>query len=378
MKVLFIACRHSPYDHNAGSGKDYDLYHSLVRNGAEVEVVGPFELKPTLFERLALKAHEKLFKLRPAKYPSSFIRRAVHESQRAIERTQPEVIFSKYAVILHKLKTDIPIVNLTDTTLYGSHADWPLFSPLAYLRQNHWERKTYQIAAKIITHSQWAADTLTGYYHQPREKVEYFPVPGSIPASVVPEEITVPSLDVLKLLLVGRDRTRKGVDIAIETAELLNARGVRAELRVVGLDGENRGQIKYMGLYNKTIPKELAAYAGNYQWANFLIHPARFEAGGIVPGEAAAFGRPTITNNAGGLGTTVKDGISGIMLPKHSPAEAYAHALAKWAADPEGYAALCRRTRQRYDQELNWEAAGKVLYRIVAEAAGATPGGGRP
>ena len=85
-----------------------------------------------------------------------------------------------------------------------------------------------------------------------------------------------------------------------------------------------------MGLYRKTITEELAGYVANYQWANFLIHPARFEAAGIVPGEAAAFGVPTITNAAGGLATTVADGISGVVLSKGSPPKAYVDVVLRY------------------------------------------------
>lgn len=369
MKILYVAARHSPFDHNAGSGLDYDLHQGFVRNGAQVEVVGPFDVQPTLFERICRKAHRILFKLRPTKYPQSFIRKAAPEVMHAIYQMQPDVIFSKYAVILHKLKTNIPIVTLIDTTINGSHSEWPLFSPFAYWQQNHWERKTYQGASRILTHSDWSANSLVNYYQQPSEKIVVLPMPASIPAEIVPEAISPTAMTSLKLLMVGRESHRKGVDIAQEVTRLLNARGVPTKLRVVGVSGKDTKHINYMGLYNKTIPEELDAYVNHYKWANFLIHPARFEAAGIVPGEAAAFGTPTITNNVGGLGTTVADGESGIVLPKHSPAEAYVNALSNWVKDPAGYRELCHRTRKRYEKELNWGIAAKLIYQVVSDAA---------
>jgi glycosyltransferase involved in cell wall biosynthesis len=126
--------------------------------------------------------------------------------------------------------------------------------------------------------------------------------------------------------------------------------------------------VRFMGQYNKTIPEQLRAYVNNYQWANFLIHPARFEAAGIVPSEAAAFGTPTITNNVGGLGTTVEDGVSGIVLPKNSPANAYVSALKTAIEEQAAYDRLCETTRERYERELNWEAAGRVFFETVKQA----------
>jgi glycosyltransferase involved in cell wall biosynthesis len=369
MKVLFITCLQSPYDHNAGSGKDYDLFQGLLRNDVEVRVVGPFPFSQNLLEKVFRKAQALLFSKRPIKYPVSFLNNAAKQAMIAIEQFQPDVVFSKHVMIVSRLKTQVPIVVLSDTTLYGSEQDWPTFSRMAYWRQERWEQKAYQMASKIILQSQWSADIMTQHYNQPSEKVRVIPAPASIPVSVVPEMISPPELSPLKILLVGRDYHRKGIDIAMEVVRQLNQHGNRAYLRIVGLDGDSSEQIRFMGLYNKTIPDQLEGYAANYRWANFLIHPARFEGAGIVPAEAAAFGVPTITNDVGGLGTTVVDGVSGVVLPKHSPPEAYVTVLERFVHAEDEYISLCQRTRERYEKELNWESASRRVVEILSMTA---------
>ena len=368
VKVLFVACLQNPLDHNAGSGVDYDLYHGLLHNGADVSVVGPFTFSQTRFERLARAAHSLVFKRRPLKYPVSFLNAAARGVEAAIAEQRPDVIFSRHLMILSRVQTDVPLVVCADTTLYGNQQDWPMFSLIPYLRQEKWERGVYDRASKVIMFSRWSADILGRHYRQPAEKVAVLPIPASIPLAVVPEQPAAPALSPLKILLVGRDAYRKGIDIAIEAVEQLNRDGVPAELRIVGLDGASDEYIRFMGLYNKTVPEELQDYVDNYRWANFLIHPARFEAAGIVPAEAAAFGVPTVTNDVGGLATTVDDGVSGVVLPKHSPPEAYAAVFKRYALDPTAYQALRRSTRRRYENELNWDVAGRQLYEIVSSA----------
>ena len=125
-----------------------------------------------------------------------------------------------------------------------------------------------------------------------------------------------------------------------------------------------------MGLYNKTIPEELEGYVANYQWANFLLHPARFEAAGIVPAEAAAFGVPTLTNDAGGLATTVADGVSGVVFPKDSPADVYVSKIVELINDPAATQQLVKTTKARFEQELNWLAAGDRIYQVAEEIVG--------
>ncbi|MEM5774522.1 MAG: hypothetical protein AAGU05_05925, partial [Anaerolineaceae bacterium] len=90
MKILFVACTDNPFDHNAGSGKDYEIYHGLAANGAEMALAGPFIFSQTPFERISRKAHHILLGKRPPKYPDSFLREAVSEVQSAIQVQRPD------------------------------------------------------------------------------------------------------------------------------------------------------------------------------------------------------------------------------------------------------------------------------------------------
>jgi len=373
MKILFVACTDSPFDHNAGSGKDYEIYHGLARYCDEMALVGPFPPSQTLAERVLRKAHRVLFKRRPVKYTDSFLKKAAAAVQQGIALHRPDVIFTKYLSIISRVRTDVPVVVLSDTTLRGSQQEWPIFTHAAYLKMDRAEKKGYQMAHSILVHSDWMAYDLVENYGQPRAKIFVHPDPASVPAHVIPAEVPLRDLSPLKLLTVAREYQRKGVDIAIETVRLLNKEGTPAVLRIAGLDGASDDQVMFMGLYDKTRPGELRGYASNYEWANFLLHPARFEPGGIVTAEAAAFGVPALTNNVGGMATCVKDGVSGVVLPKHSPANEYARVCRQYAADPVSYRRLCLSTRRRYDAELNWDVLAEKLYRLCVDAARSSP-----
>ena len=161
-----------------------------------------------------------------------------------------------------------------------------------------------------------------------------------------------------------RDLHRKGVDIAIEVTQMLNNPGIPTQLRVVGQDRPSSENVKFMGLYTKNNPESKAQYIENYRWAHFHLFPSRFDTAGITPSEAAGFGVPTITNAAGGLATTVQDGVSGIVLPENSPAQRYVHAIRHYIEHPKAYQMLCQTTYQRYQSKLTWSALGKVLVSI--------------
>ena len=157
--------------------------------------------------------------------------------------------------------------------------------------------------------------------------------------------------------------------MAIEVANELNRRGIPTELTICGLTGEPDGLVRFAGLFRKSVPEELKKYADLYRHAHLLIHPALFEAAGIVPAEAASFGVPTITNDVGGLATSVAHGVSGIVLRGHSTAEAYVETTIKLVRNRDEYARLSLGARRRYEREQNWQVAGQRVMKILEEAA---------
>ena len=172
----------------------------------------------------------------------------------------------------------------------------------------------------------------------------------------------------VRLLAVAKDYHLKGIDIAEQTVGLLRQEGIPAVLRVAGQSGEGSEYVQFMGLFKKDDPTQRAEYLSQYAWADFLIHPARYEAAGIVCGEAAAFGVPTITNAIGGLATTVENRVSGVVLPQLSPAEEYARVVRHYVDHPQEYLELRRTTRNRYDNVLNWVSAGDRIAELIRSA----------
>jgi len=369
MKILYVATQDNPLDLNAGSGSDYQIYHSLLHNGAEMKLVGPFKDNPSILERTYRKVHRLFSKKRYAKYSVTYLGQIARAVDQAALSHNPDVIFTINTVAMAYCQSQFPLVCRLDTTLKGHHAQWPIFSEFEYRRMLAWEKKSVRRASLVITYSEWSAGILQDYYQVPRERILVIPDPASLPPQVVPQKVDSRSNEMspLHLLLVGRDYDRKGIDIAIRIVELLNESGVPTELRIVGLKKEDTSFVRYMGLFNKTIVSQLEAYAEQYKWAHFLLHPSRFDPGGIVASEAAAFGVPAITNASGGMATTVKHNVSGFVLPKDSPAEDYVIAIKKCLNDPAGYIELRRRTRQRYDEELNWDVSGRKLFQAIQE-----------
>lgn len=206
-------------------------------------------------------------------------------------------------------------------------------------------------------------------YAKVPSKVQVLPIPAYIPAHILPHPETIQKeiKDPLQLLLVGKRFHLRGVDIAIETANILNTKGIPTELNIAGMDGKNQAHVKYLGVFNKEDPEELLSYFNLFKGADLLIHPSRFHSAGIVISEAAGFGLPTITNAAGGLATSVQHDQTGFVLPENSPPSAYVEAIISLMHDKDRYQSYRINARKRFDEVLNWEKAGQHLYQIIRE-----------
>jgi glycosyltransferase involved in cell wall biosynthesis len=379
MKILYATYRYDPANPDLGSGSDYEHYNALLRAGYKIKIVGPVTSSSTLIERAeqwAWRLYKKLSGKNGVKYPLSTAWRASKMLDQAALDYKPDVIFSIFpSFFVFNKRSNIPCVWYFDTTFLGQETAWPLYGELPLALSVMEEKKALSKVAKVFTMSEWSKNILVTQYGFPAERIEIITHFSALPANVIPKMVDVRNEKrlekPLRLLLVGRVYKRKGVDIALEIVRQLNDQGVPSELTICGLTDNqtDSAHVHFVGPYRKSDPYELRLYTDLYKRAHILIHPARFEAAGFVPSEAAGFGTPTITNDTGGLGTTVKHGESGIVLPRGSPAEVYVKVIKDLISVPDAYYQLCQTTRQRFERELNNEVAGSHLADIIRKVA---------
>ena len=370
MKILYAALRHDPRNPDLASGVDYNFYSAFVREGAEVRVVGPFADAGSLAERAFKRVYIALTGKKYLKWNLQLTRKSATALNRAEADYRPDLVFSLFPPPLAFYNGKAPCVFNTDTTLQGWQEGGAGFGRLPLKFMAWEERRTVRKSDCIITFSAWCKNEIIYRHGVEAEKIFVQPMPSALPPEVVPtkEDFVPKKMDSpLRLLLVGRDYKRKGIPTAIEVARQLNQKGIPTELTICGLTGEPEGPVCFAGLFRKSVPEELRKYAGLYRQAHLLIHPATFDPSPIVPAEAAAFGVPTISNDAGGIATSVAHGVSGIVLPGHSPAEAYVEAITKLVRNPDEYNRLSLGARKRYEEEQNWQVAGRRVMKLLEE-----------
>jgi glycosyltransferase involved in cell wall biosynthesis len=177
-----------------------------------------------------------------------------------------------------------------------------------------WDRRTAGRVDRYVAISHYVAGRVRRYYNRESDVV-YPPVDTEFfhPDGRVPEGY---------LLIVSALVPYKRIDLAIDAAALAGL-----PLRIVG-EGPERDQ-----LVRKTAdgPVEFLGHQTNeairdlYRGAMAVVLPGE-EDFGIVPVEAQACGRPVVALARGGALETVRDGVTGVLVPE-ATAEAFAEAF---------------------------------------------------
>jgi len=234
------------------------------------------------------------------------------------------------------------------------------------------------LATGVIANSGFAAQRLRAAMpvHRGRIRTVYNGVAGPPVEAAPRDEPGRPP----ELLLVGRLSPRKGTDVAVAAAALLQQRGTDVRLTLVGeifpgyetFEQDLRaaaaklpGTVEFAG-FQKDVWPWLAA-------ADIVLVPSRVEPFGNVAVEAALARRPVIASGVQGLPEIVDDGRPGVLVPADDPAaiaDAVEDLLSDWphalamAEAAEG-TARSRFDRKRYAEQFvtALEAAPRRLAR---------------
>ncbi len=148
------------------------------------------------------------------------------------------------------------------------------------------------------------------------------------------------------LLWVGRIAPIKGLDTLLDAVGRLDAAGTRLRLLIVGGDADEprngheralREQIERLGLgavVSFVGPQPQDALPAYYAAADVTVLPSYYESFGMVALEAMACGSPVIASRVGGLVTTVRDGVTGFLVPD-GDVDALAERVTTLIADPD-------------------------------------------
>jgi D-inositol-3-phosphate glycosyltransferase len=186
--------------------------------------------------------------------------------------------------------------------------------------------------------------------------------------------------DALVLLFVGRIQPLKAPDVLLHAAARLLADepALRARLQVLvvgapsgsGLAEPRQLQELAVSLGISDVvrfvpPQGPAALADHYRAADVAVVPSHNESFGLVALEAQACGTPVVAAAVGGLPTAVADGVSGVLVDGHDPAD-YAAAIRKVVEQREVLSVGAR----QHAECFSWDRTAGSLVEAYTAAMG--------
>lgn len=283
------------------------------------------------------------------------------DANRKINGTSCNIIFSPAASPLmysgRKALRKKKLIYLSDATYHKMIGYYYNHSKHDEHIRDAWEQAALELASAIIYPANWPVDDAVNHYHTDPEKIHLIKYGANMDDTSA--KIVKSGQTKYKLLLVGVDYERKGVDVAIETVKLLNdtSPSIKFELSVVGLnkpDKEIPEYVTFYGRLNKNNKEEYKKLVDCYLSHDIFILPTRAECTGISFAEASLFGLPCFTYNTGGTAEYVEDGVSGRCLDPSGGAKEFCDAIlgAINSGDIERYSLGARK---KYENELNWD-----------------------
>jgi len=190
------------------------------------------------------------------------------------------------------------------------------------------------------------------------------------------------------ILHVGRFVPRKGIDDAIRGASAVLARMRHARMIIVGGHADDPASVQERARLER-IARELEvrkqiAFAGSvpreglrdfYAAADVFVTTPWYEPFGITPIEAMACGTPVIGSAVGGIGFTVRDGVTGFLVPPRAP-EAIADALGEALSDRRRLRQMGRAAARHVHPTFTWRRIAEQLVGVYDEALDAARGAG--
>lgn len=352
MKIGYITSSPAE-DIKIWSGTTKFIYDNLKARYSVDNIV----IRNNRFEKilLALAWH---FNFKYLKLNRYFLNKAVKRQRKNIETydilflaAQSEMIGCKSFDFKNK-----KIIYLSDATYHLLKKYYKLSDPQDVERINESnEIKAITKASNIIYASDWAKSDAITYYKTNPKKISVIPFGANLPDKYKIKENK--NTKNVKLLLVGVDWERKGINTAIETVKILNQINTQIHytLTIVGVNSNKHFKyVDIVGRLDKSNTHDLKKLISIYQDSDIFILPTRAECAGIVFCEASMYGLPSITYNTGGVSTYVKNNRNGFLLNPKATAEDFARNI-NMIVSTNKLQQLKITSRQEYEKRLNWD-----------------------
>jgi len=387
MKIAYVTTYDSSDIHN-WSGAAFHMRGALAKSGFEIIPVGNLRESHGRVTRAKKYFYKKFFSKTYFKDREpgllKFFARQVEQQLSVINY---DAVFSPGTIPIAYLRAQKPVFFWTDATFAGMTGFYPDYDNLCretIRNGNRMEQLALSNCRLAFYDSEWAAKTAVDNYDVDPAKVKVVPFGASIDCdrdvAEIKKIISSKTFEACKLLFIGVDWLRKGGDVSIKVAELLNRRGIKTELHIAGCNppGDVPDFVKLHGFVSKKTVAGRMLLDRLFRESHFFIMPSKAECYGMVYAEASSFGLPSLAADAGGVSTVIQLDKNGRLFSANDAPEKYAEYIQKLISSSREYERLSLSAFQEYVERLNWTVAGRKLHELIQGSCGQKVFSSRP
>jgi glycosyltransferase involved in cell wall biosynthesis len=378
LRIGFVSI-HDACDVEQWSGIPSHVLEAFRKLDVDVQVISPLSQRiKYLLAPAKLMARFTKSKASLDHYPL-VIKSYARQITRAIRKQPVDVIVSMSSIPIAYLRCEEPIIFWTDAVF---HAMFDYYTgafqgmgSAAIARARLQEETALARCTFAAYASTWAADGAK----QLTDPGKIFVLPFGASVAI---EHTAQDVEAwakrkrqvrpksCNLLFLGVDWNRKGGAVAVESAKILNERGVPTKLTVVGCQPPDAVPdfVQVLGFVSKSTEEGRQKLKTLLWESDFLILPSVAEAAGIVFCEASAFGLPSLSYATGGVPDYVRNGVNGVCLPIGSSAADFADAVSEILRVPGMFEKLSAGAFHEYESRLNWDSSVRLLVDLCHRA----------
>lgn len=376
MKIAYVTTYDSS-DVHQWSGTGFFMREALRSSGFDITSIGNLKSNNSLY----LKSKKLIYYLFLKKRflwerEPNVLQSYASQVEEPLSSLDYDIVFCPGTSPITYLKTNKPIVVWLDSIFAGGVDYYPYYSNLCAETINK-GNSTAQLALSkcslVLFGSEWAAKTALDNYDVNPQKVKVVPFGANIVCDRTLEDIIElthkKSFDKCKLLFVGVDWIRKGGNIAVKVADLLNKRGLSTDLHILGCTPKEDmpSFVKIHGFISKENQGGKRLIEKLYKESHFLIVPSRAESYGLVFAEASSFGLPSLGTKTGGIPTVIQSGKNGETFQLDDEGEAYVNYIEDLMSTKEKYYNLALSSYREYSERLNWDVSGKKVQSLITK-----------
>lgn len=188
---------------------------------------------------------------------------------------------------------------------------------------------------------------------------------------------TVAKSELPLLVYVGMLKRYKGIETVIRAFARVRAAVPGARLALAG-KGNHRPHlealVRSLGVADCVTFEGWVSEEAKVDWlrrAHALVYPSLKEGWGIPTMEAAACGTPTLASDVDGLRDSVRDGVTGFLVP-HTDVDLWARRMIEILTDA-GLRARLGAAAQAWAREFDWDTQAEKMRAIVEDVAAGRP-----